>query len=128
MRLLFFVVFSFFTAIGYAQPGADLVIGKWLKTPKDDLIIQVYKSNDEYKGKIAWTKGADSAKLAGYPILEGLRYNEKDKSWTGGRIRNPRTGSTYKAVAKIRANGELEVLAYKGMKFIGRKKYFKKVK
>ena len=109
----------------YAQADHDVIIGKWLKTPKKDLVIEVYKSADEYKGKIAWSK--DSADLAGFPILEGLKYNERKKTWSGGKIRNPKSGGTYSANAKIRSDGTLEVLAYKGMKFIGRKKYFKRV-
>lgn len=109
----------------YAQTDQDLIIGKWLKTPKEDLIIEVYKSANEYKGKITWSK--DSANLVGFPIIEGLKYNERKKVWSGGMIRNPKSGSTYNANAKIRDDGTLEVLAYKGMKFIGRKKYFKRV-
>jgi uncharacterized protein (DUF2147 family) len=97
-----------------------------MKTPKEDLIIEVYKSADEYKGKVSWAK--DSAGLTGFPILAGLKYNDRKKTWSGGKIVNPKSGSSYNASAKITSDGRLEVLAYKGMKFIGRKKYFKRVK
>ena len=125
MKQIFSLLIFLLSHKCYAQTGEDLIIGKWLKTPKQDLVIEVYKSADEYKGKITWSK--DSANLVGFPILEGLKYNERKKVWSGGKIRNPKSEGIYSANAKIRSDGSLEVLAYKGMKFIGRKKYFKRV-
>ena len=126
MRHLLLLPIFLFSYKCYAQDERDLIIGKWLKTPKEDLIIEVYKLADEYKGKITWSK--DSADFVGFPILEGLKYNERKKIWSGGKIRNPKSEGSYSANAKIRSDGTLEVLAYKGMKFIGRKKYFKRVR
>jgi len=126
MRQIVLLSVFLFSYKCYAQTEQGSITGKWLKTPKEDLIIEVYKSADEYKGKISWAR--DSANLVGFPILEGLKYNDRKKTWSGGTIRNPKSGSTYNASAQIRSNGTLEVLAYKGMKFIGRKKYFKRVK
>ena len=125
MKQIFSFLLFLLSCKCYAQAGQDSIIGKWLKTPKEDLVIEVYKSADEYKGKIVWSK--DSANFVGFPILEGLKYNEKKRLWSGGKVRNPKSGSTYNANAKIKSDGTLEVLAYKGMKFINRKKYFKRV-
>lgn len=63
----------------YSQNNADAIIGKWLKIPKEDLIIEVYKVKDEYKGKISWTKDNDKRKPVGFIILEKLKYNSKSK-------------------------------------------------
>ena len=128
MRQILLLLVTLLSYKCYAQTEPDLIIGKWLKTSKEDLIIEVYKSKDEYKGKITWAKGNDTGKLIGFQILEGLKYNAKRKIWSNGKVHNPKSGSTYSATAKIRADGTLEVLAYKGIKFIGRKKYFKRVK
>ena len=111
----------------YAQNNADAIVGKWLKIPKEDLIIEVYKTGNEYKGKITWTKNNDPKKPVGYVILENLKYNANKKMWKGGKIHDPNSGSTYDAEAKIKSDGTLEVLGYMGMKFLGSKKYFKKV-
>jgi len=127
MQQVFLLLLAFSPCKGYSQDG-ESIIGKWLKTPKEDLIIEVFKSEDEYKGKIIWIKDTASVKQIGFQILEGLKYDAKRKIWSNGRVRNPKSNSTYKATAKIRADGTLEVLAYKGMKFIGRKKFFKRVK
>lgn len=124
---LFVLFFSFVIVKTYAQ-GSAAITGKWLKTPKEDLIIEVYKVEQEYKGKITWVKDSSKNKQIGFQILEGLKFNADKNSWSGGRVHNPLSGATYRATAKIRADGTLEVLAYKGMKFIGRKKYFKRVR
>ena len=108
-----------------AQTTANSIVGKWMKTPKEDLVIEVMQSGDEFIGKISWSRDTTIAK--GYQILEGLSFDEGKTVWSGGTIRNPNTEASYKANAKILPDGQLEVLAYKGMKFIGKKKYFKRV-
>jgi uncharacterized protein (DUF2147 family) len=127
MGQLFLLFFLFVVGKTCAQESR-LITGRWLKIPKEDLIIEVYKSEDAYKGKIIWIKDTAANKQIGFQILEGLKFNADKKIWTNGKIRNPLSGATYKATAKIQADGTLEVLAYKGMKFIGRRKYFKRVK
>ncbi len=127
MERLLLLLFSFAVSQAWAQ-DSERITGKWLKTPKDDLIIEVYKSGDEYKGKITWAKDTSGNKRIGFQILEGLKFDADEKSWTNGTVYKPSSGSSYKAIAKILEDGTLEVLAYKGMKFIGKKKYFKRVK
>ena len=124
--ILLLVVLSFSNL--FDQNNADAIIGKWLKTPKEDLIIEVYKVKDEYRGKISWSKNNDNKKPLGFLILDNLRYNTKTKKWENGKIHDPNSGSTYTAEAKIKSAGELEVSGYKFFKFFGAKKTFKKVK
>ena len=106
----------------------DVIIGKWLKTPKVDLVIRVYKVGNEYRGKIIKEKESLKNKSVGFVILENLQYNSEKQTWRGGKIHDPNTGKTYDAEAKINEDGILEVNCYLGMKFLGTKKYFKRVK
>jgi len=124
--ILLLVVFSAYNS--YAQNNADAIIGKWMKIPKEDLIIEVYKTGNEYKGKVTWAKDNDKTKTVGFIILEKLKYNSRNKRWEKGKIHSPNSGNTYNATVKIKADHTLEVNGYKGVKFIGKKKYFKKVK
>lgn len=119
---------SLFAQAATCQPGADRILGEWLKTPKEDLVIQVYKTDNGYDGRIQWTSGQDSATAKGFRIVEGLNYEERKKTWSDGKIIHPKTGSRYSARARIREDGVLELLAYKGLRFIGKKKYFKRVR
>lgn len=127
MKQLLIIFTVIFSSHCYSQ-NADAIVGKWLKTPKEDLIIQVYRSGNEYKGKIAWAKDNDNKKPAGFIILEDLQYNSNKKMWRDGKIHDPSSGNTYDAEAKIKSDGTLEVLGYMGMRFLGKKKYFKRVK
>lgn len=128
MKYIFLAIASFFCLQANAQKEADMIVGKWLKMPKEDLIIEVYKSGEVYNGKIDWVKEGDTTKPAGFLILENLQYDESKNSWEGGKIHDPRSGNQYKAAVQLKDNGTLEVLGYKGFKFIGSKKTFKKVK
>ncbi len=128
MKQLLVLFTLLFSLQSYSQNNADAIVGKWLKTPKEDLIIQVYKSGNEYKGKIAWTKDKDNKKPMGFIILEALKYNSNKNMWKDGKIHDPNSDRTYDAEAKIKSDGTLEMLGYLGMRFLGKKKYFKRVK
>ena len=80
------------------------------------------------KARQPGVKDNDKKKPVGFVILEKLKYNSKNKTWEKGKIRSPNSGSTYNATVKIKADDKLELHGYKGMRFIGEKKYFKKVK
>ncbi|RZJ79952.1 MAG: DUF2147 domain-containing protein [Chryseobacterium sp.] len=73
-----------------------------------------------------WSK--DTTKEKGYVIIENLQFDDDKDSWEEGKIRDPRSGSQYKAAAKLKPDGTLEVLGYKGIKMIGSKRSFKRVK
>jgi uncharacterized protein (DUF2147 family) len=123
--VIFAIIFS---SLIYAQNKPDALVGKWMRVPKEDMIIEVYKAGNEYKGKIAWAKNNDKKKPVGFLILENLNFNSRKKMWTNGKIHDPNSGRTYGAEAKIKPDGNLEVLGYKGMKFIGATKEFKRVR
>ena len=128
MKALLILFTVLFPVSSYCQKNPDAIVGKWIKTPKEDLIIQVFKSGDEYKGRITWSKDNDSKKPAGFIILEDLKYSSNKNMWKSGRIHDPNSGKTYDAEAKIKSDGTLEMLGYLGMRFLGKKKYFKRVK
>lgn len=122
--LSFMLVACFFTS---SAQKADRIVGKWMKVPKEDMIIQVYKSGNEYKGKIAWTKTKDPDKKVGSIILDKLKYNPDSEVWEDGKIHDPRNGKTYTASVKIKPDGMLEMTGYLGFKFFGKKKEFRRL-
>lgn len=121
------MIFIVFRGLATYAQTPDAIVGKWLKTPKEDLIIRVYKAGSEYKGKIIKEKQTYKNKSVGFVILEKLKYNSNKQIWKGGKIHDPNSGKTYDAEAKINEDGSLEVNCYIGMKFLGTKKYFKRV-
>ncbi|MEP7374322.1 MAG: hypothetical protein ABI675_13080 [Chitinophagaceae bacterium] len=55
MRQVFLLLFSVVVVQTYARESG-VITGKWLKTLKEDLIIEVYKFENEYRGEITWVK------------------------------------------------------------------------
>ncbi len=128
MKRLLIPAIILFSLKSFSQPQGDAIIGRWINVPKQNTIIEVYKFNKEYRGKIAWTKTPDKRKPIGYLILQKLEYNPIRKFWENGEIKDPNSGITYDATAKIKPDGLLEVHGYMGFKFLGKKKNFRKVK
>ena len=112
-----------FSLKGYAQ-NADAIVGKWLKTNKQDLIIEVYKDKEEYKGKINWSK--DNVKPVGFTMLDDLKYNQKEKKWDGGKIHDPESGRSYNATVKMKPDGTIEVSG--SLLFFKSKRIFRRVR
>jgi len=128
MKRLLIPAIILFSLKSFSQPQGDAIIGRWINVPKQNTIIEVYKFNSEYRGKIVWTKTPDKKKPIGYMILQKLEYNPIRKFWDDGEIKEPNSGITYDATAKIKPDGLLEVHGYIGFKFLGKTKNFRKVK
>ena len=127
MKLTILVLVLLSAYVCRAQHSEGDILGKWINIPKENTIIEVYKINDEYKGKIVWTKDNDKKKPVNFVILEKLKYNAETMTWEDGRIHDPNSGSTYSASAKIESDGILKVHGYIGFKFLGTTKNFRKV-
>ena len=123
--LLLFI--SILLSVKSVAQNADAITGKWMNIPKQNLIITVYGTGNTYTGKVNWVKDNDKVKT-GFIILEKLVFNESSRIWDRGKIHSPTGGGTYNAIAKIKDDGTLEVHAYKGFKFLGKDKIFKRVK
>ena len=118
------ILFAILVSFKCYSQNADAIIGKWLKTNKEDLIIEVYKVKDEYKGKISWSK--DNRKPVGFVMLEHLKYNSKSKKWEGGIIRDLNSSRSYNATARMKSDETLEVSG--AFLFFGSKRTFRRVK
>lgn len=106
---------------GYAQ-NADVIVGKWLKANKEDLVVEVFKAGEGYNGKINWSK--DNSKPAGFIMLENLKYNQKKKNWAG-TIHDPKSGRSYDATVVMKQDGMIEVSG--SMLFFKISRLFKRV-
>src|SRR5215203_2138085 len=120
---LIFILFS----LKCSAQTEDAIVGKWLKTPKEDLVIEVYREGNQYNGKLSWAKDSEKKKSEGSVILQNLVYDMDRKTWKNGSIHDPNSGKTYDAEAKIKSDGTLELSAFMGIKFFGAKKYFKRL-
>ena len=126
-RMSSIILFSFFvllssTSFIYAvEPVA--VIGLW-RTKKSieeekAAIIEIYKCENKYCGKIAWLKDLEALdkrnqdeskrrqKLVGLNLIWGFEFD--DDEWVNGKIYNPENGKEYKCSMWLEGNGILIV-------------------
>jgi uncharacterized protein (DUF2147 family) len=133
--LIFFVNMMLFTATNVFAQNPDVVFGEWY-TAEGTSVVEIYKCDDLYCGKIVWlknpknkegkdkvdTKNLDEAKrnrkLMGLEILWGFKYKGEDQ-WEDGKIYDPKNGKTYSCKIKLEGN-ELKVRGFVGFSLFGR--------
>lgn len=130
-----------------AKPNneADRICGKWISSNKN-LIVQIYKSGNSYRGKMVWFKSDDnsksmeewtdkhnpdptlrSRKILGIDVISGAVYDPRSESWENGKIYDAQTGRFWSASARLDNDGILKVIGYWHFKFIGKTMVFNRV-
>jgi uncharacterized protein (DUF2147 family) len=113
----------------------DRIFGIWLNEDKDAK-VEIYKSGNQYFGKLIWGKemyeadGKTSRKdvenkdpklrsrsLKDLIMLSGFAYH--DDVWDGGEIYDPRNGSTYSCTLKLKGS-KLDIRGYIGISLFGK--------
>src|SRR4030095_10539774 len=99
----FIILFAILLSLkALSQKEGDAILGKWIDIPRQNTIIEVSEINDEYKGKIVWTKTANKKKPIGFMILEGLKYDTQKKTWEKGKVHVPNACIAYDVSARSR--------------------------
>lgn len=92
----------------------DEIKGKWIARDLDNAVIQIYKENNLYFGKII---KSDIDDYIGKIILKNLKYNDSSKSWEG---------TIYSPKRKMDINGTLSLESENQLKVVGRKYFLTK--
>ncbi|MES2278688.1 MAG: DUF2147 domain-containing protein [Bacteroidota bacterium] len=145
--LVFILALTFFAGTIKAQAplATDMICGKWMAA-ENNLKVEVYKENGDYKAKIIWFKTDDDSKpmdgwtdkhnpdknlrerkILGMNVVKDLIYEAKSNSWEHGSIYDAKNGRYWDASACLTKDGTLKVTGYWHFKFIGRTMTFKKV-
>ncbi|MBA3829478.1 MAG: DUF2147 domain-containing protein [Taibaiella sp.] len=145
MRLIVFVVCCCLPSLLLGQKTNDrnAILGRWLITPKKNLIVNVYLSGSQYRAKIVWFSNPSnpvppdkrlddknpivalrSRKIMGSDVLQDITYNESSNRWEGGKIYDATSGKTWSAAAYINKAGNLVVRGYWGFEIFGRSLIF----
>lgn len=125
--------------------GPDMICGKWMSADKD-LMIQVYKENNEFRAKILWFDDRDdtkemedyldkhnpdpslrSRKILGMNVLEKLVYVPKTNTWEDGIIYDAQHGRHWNSAAYLTKDGLLKVKGYWHIKLIGKTLTFNRI-
>jgi uncharacterized protein (DUF2147 family) len=125
--------------------ASEQICGKWQSVDKN-LVIAVYKENNEFRAKIVWFDDDDDSKemdywtdkrnpdpalrtrkILGMNVLEKLIYDSKNNSWEDGMIYDATHGRSWNSSAYINKEGLLKVKGYWHFKFIGKTLTFKRM-
>lgn len=137
-KLIFVVACALFLMTGVASAEeADAVLGQWYTdAEKKDVVVEIYKDNGLYSGKIVWLKNPneddgtpkvddenpDEARrndpILGMNLVKGFTYKGKNK-WADGTIYDPNNGKTYKCKMSLKGD-DLKVRGFIGVALIGR--------
>lgn len=131
----------------FAQNAAK-ILGKYKvisDTTNEVVHVMISEKGDTYQAQIVWLEKPFDDKgqlrrdklnpdpalrsvLADRVILAwGLKYDRKANEWSGGKIYDPDTGKTYKAVLKFENSTNLKVRGYIGMPTFGRTMTWKRI-
>lgn len=123
----------------------DAILGKWM-TLGNNLEVQVYKEDNNFKAKIIWFKIEDTTrpmntrldeknpnpklrnrKWLGMEVLRDLKYNAEDNEWKDGIIYDAKHGREWDSMAWINSQGLLKVKGYWIFRWISETLTFKKM-
>lgn len=142
MKRLMIMSLFFIASLPLFSQGSSAVTGKWYTKNKKS-VVKIYKSGDQYHGKIVWLKNPRNddgsvkrdvnnpksslrdRKILGLRILKGFSY-DGDGEWDGGKIYDPEKGKTYKAQMELKSKNKLEVRGYVGVPALGRSTIWKR--
>lgn len=122
---------------------ADDILGYWL-SEEEDAVIQIYKFQKTYEGKLVWLKVQHTGEVP-VPLdkdnpdkklrsrkLNGLRnlwgFTFKDNEWSEGKVYDPLSGKTYKSKLSLENKNVLHLRGYIGVPLFGRTSQWKRQK
>lgn len=136
-RCLFWFIFLLLVIGGRAMAEeADAIVGEWY-TEENKALVQIYKADGVYNGKIVWlkepkkddgsekldTNNPDESKrdnpIIGLNLVNGFVYQGKGK-WGDGTIYDPDNGKTYSCKMELKEENSLKVRGFIGVSLIGR--------
>ena len=138
-RPLIFLLFFISPAFAHAnnRVAEDQIVGKWMST-KENVMVNVYKSGNQFKAKVIWFNDSDDPsspmnvrcdvrnanknlrkqRIIGMDVLKQLKYNPSTGRWENGIIYDANSGREWSSVIYFNDDGLLEVKGYWQFEFL----------
>jgi uncharacterized protein (DUF2147 family) len=103
---------------------AEKIVGVWFTDDKTSK-IQIYKTENQYFGKIVWMSSKENQEelkvkpKIGYQIFRKFIFEGKNV-WSGGQVSDPRTGMTVSGKMTLKNENTLNVRGYLGAPMFGK--------
>lgn len=141
--IFLYFIFIFVFSIILKAEKADDIIGQWY-TENNESLVEIYKNNGKYYGKIIWLKEPnrnskpkldeknpdDKLKerpIIGLNILKDFVFDGSNE-WNDGKIYDPKSGKTYSCYIKFEGTDKLKIRGYIGISLLGRTTYWTRKK
>ena len=125
---LLFIIFSFksqlTSSIILNADEAEKIVGVWFTDDKLSK-IQIYRTDNQYFGKIIWLSSKENkeelkiAPKIGYQIFKKFTFEGKNV-WSGGQVSDPRSGMTVSGKMTLKNENTLNVRGYLGTPAFGK--------
>lgn len=128
------------------QKYTEPITGEWIAA-KRNLIVEVYKTGDQYNARILWFNDSDdktrdmksrldkynqvpalrSRHILGMQVVRNLKYNKRTGMYENGLIYDARTGREWSSYAYLPSLNILRVKGYWHFKFISQSMDFSRL-
>lgn len=140
IRKIFALILLTLSSTSYAYQTDD-ILGYWL-TEEEDAVVEVYKTKDEFRGRLVWLRDLHTGKekvltdkenpdkklrsrsLKGMDIMWGYEFN--GEKWVDGKVYDPLNGKTYSGKMWLESKDVLGMRGYIGISLFGRSSEWKR--
>jgi uncharacterized protein (DUF2147 family) len=137
--------FTFLSVVGFVRSASP--VGLWTtiddETGVKKSMVEIYEAEDgQLEGRVVEILHSDRGPnprcteckgdrkdqpILRMVILWGMRANEGEGEWTGGRILDPTNGKEYKCRLRLLPDDKLEVRGFIGFSLLGRSQEWQRV-
>jgi len=125
---LLFILFSFKNhpnfSTKFSVDESEKIVGVWFTDDKSSK-IQIYRTDNQYFGKIIWLSSKENQEelkikpKIGYQIFKKFTFERKNV-WSGGQVSDPRSGMTVSGKMTLKNENTLNVRGYLGTPAFGK--------
>ncbi|MBS1597517.1 MAG: DUF2147 domain-containing protein [Bacteroidetes bacterium] len=140
----FILCLILFTDHPLLEKKPDAILGKW-RNQENTLIVEVYKYNSEFRGKIVWFDQGDQVpmtermdvhnpdkylqnrKVLNLVVLTRLVFNPSNNIWENGKIYDCTSGKEWDSSVWLIKDNLLNVRGFWHLSIFGRNMIFTKI-
>ena len=124
LPLITLIIYTLFSFKNVPTEESEKIVGVWF-TENNSSKIQIYKTDNQYFGKIIWLAPKSEKEdlkvkpTLGYQIFRKFVYEGKNL-WSGGQVSDPRSGMTVSGKMTLKDDKTLSVRGYVGAPMFGK--------
>ena len=124
LPLITLIIYTLFSFKNVPTEESEKIVGVWF-TENNSSKIQIYKTDNQYFGKIIWLAPKSEKEdlkvkpTLGYQIFKKFVYEGKNL-WSGGQVSDPRSGMTVSGKMTLKDDKTLSVRGYVGTPMFGK--------